>query len=136
MQERHVETEDIQLDTASSTGKEQTTNLVAYMTTVSEEIQNGVDEEDMHHCIPDESDEYSYAYMDVKGQVDIHMALDIQQSGNQTSEEYCERIDNESEKLQPAYTGLVLEEVDKETPMETTPHIYTQLKQDNRSNKQ
>ena len=111
------------------------------MTTVSVEVQNAVevntDEEDMYHYIPDESDEYSQPYMDVKGQVDIHKTSDIQLSGNQASEEHGDRVGNESGEGQHTYTGLILEEIDKETPKEIAPQIYSQLKKKkNRSNKQ
>ena len=74
VRERQAETNaEIQLDTASSSEKEQRTDLVAYMTTVSEEVQNGADvntvNEDMYHYIPNESDEYSYAYMDANRRI-------------------------------------------------------------------
>ena len=101
---------EIQLDTASSSEKEQRTDLVAYMTTVSEEVQNGADvnrgKEDIYHYIPDESDKYSQAYMDVKGQEDIQMTSDTTRSGNHASEEYYERVGNESGDDQQAYSYI------------------------------
>ena len=141
MQERQAETNaEMQLDTASSSGKEQRTNLTAYMTTVSEEVQNGADvntdKEDVYHNIPDESDEYSYAYMDANSREDIQMPQDTKRSGNQASEDYYERVGNESGDNQDAYTALILEEIDKENHKETASQVYTQLKQDNRGNKQ
>ena len=110
----------IQLDDVATTENVIQTTLVAYMTTVSEEVQNGADvntdKEDMYHYIPDESDEYSQAYMDDKGQEDIDMSSDTTRSGNQASEDYYERVGNETGDDQQAYTALILEEIDKETP--------------------
>ena len=119
------------------------------MTTVSEEVQNGVDvntdKEDMYNYIPDEFDEYSYAYMDVKGQVDIQMTSESKrsgkagrhdtQTGKQASGEYYERVGNESGDGQHAYTALILEDVEGGNH-EGNSQIYTQLKQGNESSKQ
>ena len=140
---KHVQAQkaaEIQLDDVSNTENVRHTNLVAYMTTVSEEVQNGADvntvNEDMYHYIPDESDEYSYAYMDVIGEEDIQMTSGTKRSGNQASEDYYERVGNRSGDSEHAYTGLILEEIDKENHEETASQVYTQLKQDNRGNKQ
>ena len=130
----------MQLDDVSNTENVRHTNLVAYMTTVSEEVQNSADvntvKEDMYHYIPDESDEYSQAYMDVTGEQDIQMTSDTSRSGNQASEDYYERVGNQSEDDQQAYISLILEDIEKENHKEIAPHVYTPLKQKNRGKKQ
>ena len=112
------------------------------MNTASDEgVQNGADnntdQEDAYQYTPDETNEYAYAYMDVKGQKDTHLTSAAKQAKhlrdrvdakteNQASAVYIEPVQTESESGQEAYTALILEEVGKEEK-EGIPQIYTQL---------
>ena len=139
---------EIPLHTASSNENVSNTNLVAYMTTVSEEFRNGVDintgKEDMYHDIPNDSDEYSYAYMHINGQKRTQKASETnpsgkihgpdKQTGNQASGE-SEQGENESGDGQNADTSLKLEEIGKGNH-EGVPHIHAQRKQGSHSSKQ
>ena len=112
------------------------------MTTVSDEgAQNGADnstdQEDAYQYIPEETNEYAYAYMDVKGQKGTHMISAAKQAKHlrdhgdtktekQASAVYFEPVQTKSAGGQEAYTALILEEVGKEEN-EGIPQIYTQL---------
>ena len=108
-----------QLDTEHSTVNETNTGLVAYMTTISDEAQDGgdsnADEEHTYHHIPTEAD--TCLYMEVEGQEDIQFAPDAR---HDTKTEIQTSADS--------YTALILEEI--EPNRENVPHLYTQLKQD------
>ena len=111
-----------QLDTEHSTVNINNTGLVAYMTTILDEAQDGgdsnADEEHTYHHIhdiPSEAD--ACLYMEVEGQEDIQLASD---AGHDTKTEIQTSGDS--------YTALILEEIEQNR--ENVPHLYTQLKQD------
>ena len=112
-------------ETVHSTENETNTGLVAYMTTISDEAQDGgdsnADEEPVYHDIPSEAD--ACLYMEVEGQEDIQLSPG---AGRETKAEIQASGDS--------YTTLILEEI--EPNRENVPHLYTQLKQDKVSGKQ
>ena len=141
----NVRESEIQQNSVASTSEnENHTDLVAYMTTISDDgAQNDGDtntdgdREDAYQYIPDESEEYSYAYTDVKGQKNTNLASATKQSeqprdhntecGNQASGKNNKPAEKKSDDGQQAYAALILEEVDKGN-QEKIPQIYTQLK--------
>ena len=137
-----------QVPTVPATKNETNTNIVSYVTTVSGEGSRNdggashTDKEDKPNYIPDAcDDEYSYAYMDAKGQKKSQFEIrnfaytatkkHDANNGSLASDKCNERAEDSSKDGQQTYTALALDEVE-DGSHDKTPNVYTQLKQDKR----